>query len=82
MEKGTHGYIDHKRSRLIMSAVLNVVLVVSLFAIGLILTKTKSNYYTVMAVLMTVPLSDGVALSAASFTAGLFCHRTGSHWLI
>lgn len=65
MEKGTHGYIDRKRSRLIMSAVLNVVLVVSLFAIGLILTKTKSNYYTVMAVLMTVPLAYFVTGLAA-----------------
>ena len=65
MEKGTHGYIDRKRSRLIMSAVLNVVLVVSLFAIGLILTKTKSNYYTVVAVLMTVPLAYFVTGLAA-----------------
>ena len=65
MEKGTHGYIDRKRSRLIMSAVLNVVLVVSLFAIGVILTKTKSNYYTVMAVLMTVPLAYFVTGLAA-----------------
>lgn len=65
MEKGTHRYIDHKRSRLIMSAVLNVVLVVSIFAIGLILTKTKSNYYTVMAVLMTVPLAYFVTGLAA-----------------
>lgn len=65
MEKGTHGYIDRKRSRLIMSAVLNVVLVVSIFAIGLILTKTKSNYYTVVAVLMTVPLAYFVTGLAA-----------------
>ena len=48
-----------------MSAVINVVLVVSLFAIGLILTKTKSNYYTVMAVLMTVPLAYFVTGLAA-----------------
>ena len=65
MEKGTHGYIDRKRSRLILSAVLNVVLVVSLFVIGLILTKTKSNYYTVMAVLLTIPLAYFVTGLAA-----------------
>ncbi len=65
MEKGTHGYIDRKRNRLIMCAVLNVVLVIFLFVIGLILTKTKSNYYTVMAVLMTIPLAYFVTGLAA-----------------
>ena len=65
MEKGTHGYIDHKRKRLIMSAVLNLLLVVSLFVIGLTLTKSKSNYYTVIAVLMTIPLAYFVTGLAA-----------------
>ena len=77
MEKGTHGYIDRKRSRLIMSAVLNVVLVISLFVIGLILTKTKSNYYTVMAVLMTIPLAYFVTGLAA---IGSFRSLTEEKW--
>ncbi len=57
MEKGTHGYLDHKRKSFWIKALINLLLIIVLFAVGLLLTKTKSNYFTVMAVLMTIPLA-------------------------
>lgn len=57
MEKGTHGYLDHKRKSLWIKALINLLVIIVLFAVGLILTKTKSNYFTVVAVLMTIPLA-------------------------
>ena len=57
MEKGTHGYLDRKRKSLQIKALVNLLVIIVLFVTGLLLTKTKSNYFTVVAVLMTIPLA-------------------------
>jgi len=57
MEKGTHGYLDQKRKSLQIKAIINLLVIIVLFVTGLLLTKTKSNYFTVVAVLMTIPLA-------------------------
>ncbi len=65
MEKGTHGYLDHKRRSLRMKLLINLLVIAVLFVTGLLLTKTKSNYFTVAAVLMTVPLAYFITGMAA-----------------
>lgn len=64
MEKGTHGYLDQKRRSATMKIVINLILMAIVFFTGLLLTKTRSNYFTVAAVLMAIPL--------AYFVTGLF----------
>ena len=57
MEKGTHGYLDRKRKSFQIKVLINLLVIIVLFVTGLLLTKTKSNYFTVVAVLMTIPLA-------------------------
>lgn len=57
MEKGTHGYLDYKRRSARIKTLVNLLAIGISFAVGLLLTKTKSNYFTVAAVLLTVPLA-------------------------
>lgn len=57
MEKGTHGYLDKKRKSGMIKVVVNLLVIIIIFVVGLLLTKTKSNYFTVAAVLLTIPLA-------------------------
>ncbi len=55
IQKGDPGYIQHKRSRFLMYAVLMFTVAAILLVIGLTRTGSRMNVYTIVAVLACLP---------------------------
>ena len=56
MKKGSYGYIKNKRKKLILWLILDVVVAVGIFVLGLFLNKfSNKNIFTIIAMLFTLP---------------------------
>ena len=56
MKKGSYGYIQNKRKKLILWLILDVVVAVGIFVLGLFLNKfSNKNIFTIIAMLFTLP---------------------------
>lgn len=56
MKKGSYGYIKNKRKKLILWLLLDVVVAVGIFVLGLFLNKfSNKNIFTILAMLFTLP---------------------------
>lgn len=73
LEKGEYGYLNYRKKRLGMAALLCFLLVAVLFLIGYLATKTRNNIMTVMAILSVLPAGK----FAASFLV-LLPHKSAS----
>ncbi len=56
MRKGSYGYIKNKRKKLMLWLILDIVVAVGIFVLGLFLNKfSNKNVFTVLAMLFTLP---------------------------
>lgn len=56
-EKSMYGYLDQKKQWNLIKVVINLVLVFGVFFTGIALYDTKSTYFTVVAVLLVIPMA-------------------------
>jgi hypothetical protein len=55
LEKGTYGYIENHKKRQLLKTFIFFLLPAAIFIVGLVTTKTKSNYFTVVALVGSLP---------------------------
>lgn len=66
-EKGKPGYIDSQKKERLIIIVAGLITIVADFVTGLILTKTRNNYFTVVAILLALPVGKTLASYLALF---------------
>lgn len=69
--KGQYGYINKQRNRVIIWTVILFVIAFSLFIAGYVMTETKKNLLTIVAVLGLLPASKSLV------NAIMFCRASG-----
>lgn len=56
-EKSMYGYLDQKKKRNLVMAAINLILVLGIYITGIVITDTTKTYFTVVAVLLVIPLA-------------------------
>ncbi len=67
IQKGDPGYIQHKRSRYLLYAVMEFAVAAILLVIGLTRTGSRMNVYTIVAVLICLPACNQLTEYIAMF---------------
>lgn len=60
INKGKYGYINYNRKRLLIKSSIGLSVIIIIFIIGLILTKTRLNWFTFAAVMCALPVGKMV----------------------
>lgn len=55
IEKGAYGYIDAHKKRQLLKTIIFFLLPIAIFVTGFLTTKTKENYFTIVAVVGCLP---------------------------
>lgn len=55
VNKGDYGYIDYRKKSQLVKSSIGIIIVFGLLLVGFFLFKTKTNYFTVLAVVGTLP---------------------------
>ena len=76
--KGQYGYIKKQRNRVIIWTVILFVIAFSLFIAGYVMTKTKKNLLTIVAVLGLLPASKSL-VNAIMFWRAKGCSEAFYH---
>ncbi len=57
VEKGEYGYVDYKKKTLGLVTLIGFVIVAAIFLTGFLVTRTKNNIATVMAIVTVLPVA-------------------------
>ncbi|KAB1439551.1 hypothetical protein [Candidatus Galacturonibacter soehngenii] len=60
INKGKYGYIDYNRKRALIKSSIGLSVIIFIFIMGLILTKTRLNWFTFAAVMCALPVGKMV----------------------
>lgn len=60
IEQGKYGYISYNKKRYGMKAAIEIAIIIAIVSVGYIITKTKLNYFTVVAVVLALPAGRAI----------------------